>query len=219
MSFSVMLKQLREEHHLSQKDLADYLGITRQAIASYELAKREPDYDVLKKLADYFGVSVDYILGRAGCRDVNAITIGNNIKLIRGKMTYKELSEAVGAKTGALLFPEMIELYEKGERMPFVGTIKILSKYVGVHESFFYAHNTIELLEKEKELYKLEMEQTNLNLHKINTSTDYVNNDLIDWAVKEDNIEYLKLAKEIHDVGLQPEVLKPLIASMEKRNG
>jgi len=33
-------------------------------VASYELAKREPDYEVLKKLADYFDVSIDYLLGR-----------------------------------------------------------------------------------------------------------------------------------------------------------
>lgn len=43
MAFAAMLKQLREEKRLSQKDIADYLGITRQAVASYELAKREPD--------------------------------------------------------------------------------------------------------------------------------------------------------------------------------
>jgi len=58
MAFAAMLKQLREEKRLSQKDIADYLGITRQAVASYELAKREPDYEVLKKLADYFDVSM-----------------------------------------------------------------------------------------------------------------------------------------------------------------
>lgn len=62
MAFAAMLKQLREEKRLSQKDIADYLGITRQAVASYELAKREPDYEVLKKLADYFDVSIDYLL-------------------------------------------------------------------------------------------------------------------------------------------------------------
>lgn len=92
MSFALMLKQLREQSRLSQKDIADYLGITRQAVASYELAKREPDYEILKKLADYFGVSIDYILGRANCRDMNALTVGSNIELIRGNFTYKELS-------------------------------------------------------------------------------------------------------------------------------
>ena len=52
MAFSTMIKQLREEKGLSQKDVAEYLGITRQAIASYELAKGA-DYDILHKLADF----------------------------------------------------------------------------------------------------------------------------------------------------------------------
>jgi len=82
MAFAAMLKQLREEKRLSQKDIADYLGITRQAVASYELAKREPDYEVLKKLADYFDVSIDYLLGRTNCRDATAAIIGKNIDLI-----------------------------------------------------------------------------------------------------------------------------------------
>ena len=63
MAFSTMIKQLREERGLSQKDVAEYLGITRQAIASYELAKREPDYEILHKLADFFGVSATIYWG------------------------------------------------------------------------------------------------------------------------------------------------------------
>lgn len=73
--FSEMLKFLREKRHLSQKEIAEYLGITRQAIALYELGKREPDYSILKKLADYFNVSVDYLLG--GSLDK---TCGNKIQ-------------------------------------------------------------------------------------------------------------------------------------------
>ena len=76
MSFSTMIKRLREEKGLSQKDVAEHLGITRQAIASYELAKREPDYETLHKLADFFGVSADYLLGRSGSKDKNAVTVG-----------------------------------------------------------------------------------------------------------------------------------------------
>jgi len=221
MAFAAMLKQLREEKRLSQKDIADYLGITRQAVASYELAKREPDYEVLKKLADYFDVSIDYLLGRANCRDVNAITIGKNIDLIRGNLTYKELSEDISTKLGALIFPDMLELYARGERMPFVGTIKILAKYAQVRDSFFYTYNTPETYEKEKELYKLEVSQQKMTETYEETSglLDFTEDGEIKrWVLKESNLPYIKLAKEIQDAGLPVEVLKPLINSIKKTN-
>jgi transcriptional regulator with XRE-family HTH domain len=130
MGFAKTIKQLREENHLSQKDIAEYLGVTRQAVASYELAKREPDYSVLRKLADFFGVSVDYLLGRTSCKDINVITVAANIKLIKGKLTFEEFSKDIFRKTGTMITPEMLELYTSGERMPFIGTIRILSQCI-----------------------------------------------------------------------------------------
>ncbi len=221
MAFASMLKQLREQNQLSQKDIAEYLGITRQAVASYELAKREPDYDVLKKLADYFGVSVDYILGRANCKDVNAVTVGKNIDLIKGDLTYLELSQDISKKLGALIFPEMLELYAKGERMPFVGTIKILAKYAQVRDSFFYKYNMPETYQKEKELYLIEMNQEKASRadKKSPAVIGYIqDNELDKWIVKESSIQYIKLAKEIQDAGLPVEVLKPLLKSIKKNS-
>lgn len=217
MSFASMLKQLREQSRLSQKDIADYLGITRQAVASYELAKREPDYEILKKLADYFGVSIDYILGRANCRDLNALTVGSNIDLIKGNFTYRELSQDISSRIGALIFPDMLELYAKGERMPFVGTIKILAKYAKVRDSFFYHFNTPESYEKEKELYLLEVSQQK-QTEKVEESSytlDIFGDELKNWILRESSISYIKLAKEIQEAGLPVEVLKPLLESIK----
>lgn len=226
MSFPAMLKQLREENKLSQKDIANYLGITRQAVASYELAKREPDYDVLKKLADYFDVSIDYLLGRANCRDVNAITIGKNIDLIRGSLTYKELSEDISVRLGALIFPDMLELYAKGERMPFAGTIKILAKYAQVRDTFFYTYNSPETYKKERELYKLEVSQQKMTDKYDNQTSsllDFIKDDEIrKWILNQSSLPYIRLAKEIQDAGLPVNVFKPLIESIKitnKENG
>ncbi|HHX18481.1 MAG TPA: helix-turn-helix transcriptional regulator [Clostridium sp.] len=217
MAFSTMIKQLREEKGLSQKDVAEYLGITRQAIASYELAKREPDYEILYKLADFFGVSADYLLGRSSCRDKNAVTVGKNIDLIKGERTYEELSQDISQKLGTLIFPEMLELYAKGERMPFIGTIKILAKYAHVRDSFFYRPNTLESYEKEKKLYSIEVSQEKL----VETSEqtgfilDHVEDkELIVWLTKETSLPYIMLAKQIEESGLAPEALKPLIDSI-----
>lgn len=60
----IKLKKLRTEKKLSQKDIAEYLGITQQAYANYERQARQADYDTLKKLSNFFDVSVDYLLGQ-----------------------------------------------------------------------------------------------------------------------------------------------------------
>lgn len=58
------LKELRKALKQTQNDVANYLGITVSAYGNYELGQREPDNATLAKLADYFDVSVDYLLGR-----------------------------------------------------------------------------------------------------------------------------------------------------------
>ena len=58
------LRQLRAQEKKTQQQVADYLGITRPAYTAYEKGNRTPDYDLLTKIADYFGVSTDYLLGR-----------------------------------------------------------------------------------------------------------------------------------------------------------
>lgn len=58
------LKYLRTKHKKKQQDLADFLGITRQGYAKYENGTGEPDNSTLAKLADFYGVSTDYLLGR-----------------------------------------------------------------------------------------------------------------------------------------------------------
>lgn len=63
-SFKDRLRDLRVEHNLGQKDIADKVGLTRNAISNYEQGTREPSLDVLKALCDYFDVSADYLIGR-----------------------------------------------------------------------------------------------------------------------------------------------------------
>ena len=63
------LKLLRESKNLSQKDLAYYLGVSPSTIGMYESNKRTPDVDMLNRIADYFNVTVDYLLGRTNIRN------------------------------------------------------------------------------------------------------------------------------------------------------
>ena len=58
------LKDLREDHDLKQAALADYLQIHQTTYSDYELEKLNIPISVLHKLADYYGTSIDYLLGR-----------------------------------------------------------------------------------------------------------------------------------------------------------
>lgn len=58
------LKELREKKGLLQKDVANYLKIARNTYSQYEIGAREPDIITLISLADYFDVSIDYLVGR-----------------------------------------------------------------------------------------------------------------------------------------------------------
>jgi len=62
MAFSEKLKTLRTTHHLSQRDLADRVGVGKSQISYYENGERFPSADVLIKLSDVFRVTTDYLL-------------------------------------------------------------------------------------------------------------------------------------------------------------
>lgn len=64
-SLGKTIKQLREKKHISQKDFAEQLNISNVVLSRYENDIRKPDYDTLEKIADYFEVSTDYLLGRS----------------------------------------------------------------------------------------------------------------------------------------------------------
>lgn len=56
------LKDLREDHDLLQKNLAEMLNIAQTTYSQYELSKREIPYEIIIKLASFYNTSVDYIL-------------------------------------------------------------------------------------------------------------------------------------------------------------
>ncbi len=76
-SFNEKLKELRQEKKITQKDVAELLGISTTCYAGYEQAYREPDLKTLKKICIYFDVSADYLLGledETGAKTYNSYT-------------------------------------------------------------------------------------------------------------------------------------------------
>ncbi|MFC4598016.1 helix-turn-helix domain-containing protein [Cohnella hongkongensis] len=63
MTMGDRLRELRLQRKISQEEVARHIGITRSAYSHYEINNRQPVYDTLIKLASFFDVSLDYIIG------------------------------------------------------------------------------------------------------------------------------------------------------------
>ena len=59
----VNIRSLREDHDFTQKQIADYLHCSQQVYSNYELGQRDIPTDILIKLAQYYDVSIDFLLG------------------------------------------------------------------------------------------------------------------------------------------------------------
>lgn len=68
--FAKRFKKLRTEHHLSQNDIAKALNLSRGTVTHWENEIRLPSLEVAIKLADYFNVSLDYLVGRSNRPDL-----------------------------------------------------------------------------------------------------------------------------------------------------
>ena len=77
MDFSTRLKELRTDNDMLQSDLAEKLNLKSSAISKYEKGLTQPSIETIKKLAEIFNVTVDYLVGASDIKnpyDVNRIT-------------------------------------------------------------------------------------------------------------------------------------------------
>ena len=90
--FANILKTLRTDKHLSQRELATRLGISKSAVSMYEQGRREPDFDILNKIADIFQVDADYLLGRSSLsHEPEPVTIATHLDT--SDLTQAELDD------------------------------------------------------------------------------------------------------------------------------
>lgn len=71
MTFAERLQLLREKHQLSKQELSSILGMARMSYFRYEKGERMPTYEVLLQIANYFDVSVDYLMCRTNNPKIN----------------------------------------------------------------------------------------------------------------------------------------------------
>lgn len=87
MKYNYRLKELREQAEMSQTDLCKALGdrygeqyrISQNSISKYEQGQREPSLDFLLKVKDFFGVSMDYLLGVSDSKTLPRLSEANDL--------------------------------------------------------------------------------------------------------------------------------------------
>lgn len=92
-TFAKRLKVLREERKLSQTELANALGISRGSLSFYENAERTADIEMLNKVSEYFGVTLDYLVGKSDNRTRERAIIGDVTGLSDKSIAF--LNEAI----------------------------------------------------------------------------------------------------------------------------
>ncbi|WP_195603847.1 helix-turn-helix domain-containing protein [Clostridium tyrobutyricum] len=126
-----ILKQLRYEKGVKQEDVAKTIGISKSGYGYYEQGRSMPDPEMLLKLAKYFNVSVDYLLGRTDIKNVPAKDISNEDPESKlNKRDLKDIAKDVDS---------IMDKLDKGEAGPAY-------------------YNDIEMKEEDKELFRSAIE-------------------------------------------------------------
>lgn len=161
--FAENLRQLRKDKNLTQLQLAEYFGYSHVAVVKWENGTREPDFATLIKLADYFEVTTDYLLGREKEKqpthytqavpnieeipqveqnsvvDVKKNSKINIINAIIGVMKLKKLSiKEVSIQSG--IPQSTIASWVCGETLPTSYELRILSLVLDISADYLLAH-------------------------------------------------------------------------------
>lgn len=131
------LREIRKSANVTMKSLGQHCGVSESTISLYENGKHEPDHETLKKIADYFNVSIDYLLGRTECKrkfsqdeyyniiriadklgltidqllggQIDNPTVTNQIHTLQDKV--REKAQKQGVDADALLSDEQIDMF------------------------------------------------------------------------------------------------------------
>lgn len=111
--YAERLKKIRKDLKLSQLQVRDHTGINNKTLSGYEAGRNKPDYDTLKVLCDYYGVTMDWVLGHTNNpnsaltdaeRDMVEKVELNDDSFIKGDFTFDgvELTEEQKRKLQAM---------------------------------------------------------------------------------------------------------------------
>ena len=195
--FGKILQELRKERYLTGEELGKILNVTKVAISNWENGNRMPDNLTISHIADYFEVSVDYLLGRtdkmkfSSNEDIKQnsiipnqnLTFSNRLRKEREKigLMQKEMAQRLNIPSNTY------NGYETGKRIPNLDIIKHIADNLNVSIDYLLERTNIPSINTEKN--KLSYNIKTVSRLKLN-SIDNISNDGINKI--NEYIEFIK---------------------------
>jgi len=132
------LLYLRNTLELTQEELAKILCMSRSTYAQYEVDRRKPDYDTLQRIADYFKVSTDFLLGRTEHSVIEENNFPSRLKMIRelNGISLNQLAENLN------ISQTDVSQFETGEKYPDPSTLNTLAESLNCSVDFLFGRIT-----------------------------------------------------------------------------
>lgn len=198
-TFGQRFKMLRLEKDMKQEELIDdfnkkyHYNFTKAAVSQYENDKRIPEVEALKAFAEYFNVSVDFLLGTGNDRKPTPRRfIGSRLRTLRANRTLEEYSKSIYDNTGVEIIPQLLEYYEKGKEIPEIEIAEVLAASEGIDVNYFY----------DVDNNKIERKPTNYR------SIDplyFMSPEIREWVKNPDNYRYIEFIYNSYKNGMRLE--------------
>lgn len=94
-NFSDRLKLLRNEKQLTGSEFGKFFNVTKSAVSNWEINNREPSQEMLKMIADFFNVSLDYLMGKSNIRNNEQLQNDNEVKSFTIKLVQELLKSNI----------------------------------------------------------------------------------------------------------------------------
>lgn len=112
-----LLRTVRKNKKLTQDEVAQTIGVSRTSYLKYEKGTHEPDYDTLEKIADFFGLKIDELLGNAGGNKKTKIPILGSVQAGMPTEAYEVIEGYEEIDEGLAGCGTYVALRIKGESM------------------------------------------------------------------------------------------------------
>lgn len=129
--FSERLKELRDELNISQYKLSKDLNLSRSAISAYELNKRQPDFEILERIADYFNVSIDYLIGRSNSKTYDEHVFHSDFESLSEKL------ETANPKVKKIVVDILDNIYLSIHTPLCKNNLELLTKLFNIYNCIF----------------------------------------------------------------------------------
>lgn len=120
-NFTTRFRELRKLAGFTQNELANKLGVVKSTISMYETGKRQPDFEKLEEISDFFNVNMDYLLGRSNIKSVLNTAASSSNKTNEIKCVCIPVLDRVAAGTSINMVTDIIDQEQITEEMAATG--------------------------------------------------------------------------------------------------